>query len=180
MSFLLLTLAMVLSSFQIYGGDKVYKIGDKGPGGGIVFYITDGGAHGLEAAPPKWKGTPEDPKTQWSNMFLKSVPGTLTAIGSGSANSKAIITQPGHTASAAKLCSDYNGGSLNDWYLPSKDELNEMFKQKAVVGGFTERRYWSSSEGSAQGAWAQHFREGKQSNNNKEVEDYYVRPVRTF
>ena len=29
---------------------KYYQIGDTGPAGGIVFYVTDGGAHGYEAA----------------------------------------------------------------------------------------------------------------------------------
>lgn len=28
----------------------VYAIGDTGPAGGIVFYVTEGGIHGLEAA----------------------------------------------------------------------------------------------------------------------------------
>ena len=29
----------------------LYEIDDQGPAGGIVFHVTDGGLHGLEAAP---------------------------------------------------------------------------------------------------------------------------------
>lgn len=174
------TAAFVFATLNSFSAGKAYKVGDKGPGGGIVFFITDGGIHGLEAAPSLWMGGTEDPKTTWSNIFTKSVPGTKTEIGSGMENTKAIIAQSGHSTSAAKLCRDYNGGGMKDWYLPSKDELNELYKQKTAAFGLTERRYWSSSEGSAYGAWVQHFRIGKQDNLNKEVQDYYVRAVRSF
>ena len=131
---------------------KKYAIGDIGPSGvGIVFYITDGGLHGLEAAL-------SDQSTFQVWIEGGSTQSTLngntsTAIGTGLANSNAIIAQSGHTGSAAKVCRDYNGGGKTDWFLPSKDELTQLYWQKNTVGGFPNGGYWSSSENSSNYAW---------------------------
>jgi len=123
------------------GKIKTYAIGDTGPSGaGKVFYITDGGLHGLEAAP-----SDQSKSKEWSNV--KTFIGTTgTAIGTGLANSNAIIAQAEHTSSAAKLCRDYAGGGMNDWFIPSKDELDLLYAQDTAVGGFDLDGYWSSSE----------------------------------
>ena len=77
------------------------------------------------------------------------------------ANSNAIITQSGTTASsysAAGLCEAYAGGGYSDWFLPSKDELAQLYAQRDAGqwGGF-EDGYWSSSEYNAFYAWSQYF-----------------------
>ncbi|MFA6506287.1 MAG: hypothetical protein WCT14_09325, partial [Treponemataceae bacterium] len=70
-------------------------------------------------------------------------------------------------------------GGYDDWFLPSKDELNLMYGQKGVIGSFASDYYWSSSEVDNYGAWGQGFASGGQY-------DYYkgsgirVRAVRTF
>jgi hypothetical protein len=157
---------------------KLYAIGDTGPSGvGIVFYITDGGLHGLEAAP-------NDQSTghvwiEGGSTQTTLNGNTLTAIGTGLANSNAIIAQPEHTGSAAKLCRDYTGGGLTDWFLPSKDELNKLYTQKAAVGGFADDFYWSSSENDATDAWHQNFSLGSQYHDTKDY-DFRVRAVRAF
>ena len=164
-----------------------YAIGDTGPSGvGIVFYITDGGLHGLEVAPvdqgkrvQAWIGGGSTLKTKNGN--------TSTAIGTGLANSNAIIDQTGHTGSAAQVCRSYNGGGLTDWYLPSKDELaaiwdnlvNDGTGVNSGVGGFAEDGYWSSSESNSYGAWLQFFYIGPQYDNNKYINNR-VRAVRAF
>jgi len=54
------------------------------------------------------------------------------------------------------------------WRLPTKFELNLLFLQKAVVGGFGDvSLYWSSTESSITGAWAQDFSSGLQGILNK-------------
>src|SRR4030042_418838 len=110
---------------------KTYAIGDIGPSGvGIVFYITDGGLHGLEAAPSLWNGGAADPTSAWStitNALANGVSILPAGIGTGSANTDAIIAQNGGAASAAKLCRDYLGGGKTDWFLPSKDELDAIW-----------------------------------------------------
>jgi hypothetical protein len=44
------------------------------------------------------------------------------------------------------------------WYLPSKDELHELYlNQGNIGGGFLNAGWWSSSESSANNAWYQMF-----------------------
>ncbi|MBN2401065.1 MAG: DUF1566 domain-containing protein [Spirochaetes bacterium] len=161
----------------------IYATGDTGPSGvGRVFYITDGGLHGLEAAPSGWNGTAVDPTSSWSNIDATEIGSAAqgTAIGTGLSNSNAIIAQAGHNASAAKMCRDYAGGGLTDWFLPSQDELIKLFEQRAVAGGIeADALYWSSSERSGDGERAYALDtngaayDGKSSLN-------YVRPIRAF
>ena len=149
-----------------------YAIGDIGPSGvGKVFYITDGGLHGLEAAP-------RDQRTaeSWSTIINVSIGTTGTAIGTGSDNTDAIINQSGHSYSAAQVCRDYHGGGLTDWFLPSKDELHELYQNKTAVGGFADSYYWSSSEIDSKYAWHQYFFSDIQDSFNK----YYERRVRAI
>jgi hypothetical protein len=88
----------------------------------------------------------------FSNVY-EEIGTTKTGIGEGKANTKAIIAQAGHKESAAKLCDDlkvpYNGKSFNDYFLPSLDELNLMYKSLYLdgnKGNFSNNVYWSSSE----------------------------------
>ncbi len=173
------------------GGEetKTYAIGDIGPSGvGIVFYISNGGLHGLEAAPSLWNGGAADPTSVWSNVdsTLIGVTAQGTTIGTGLPNSNAIITQPGHTASAAKLCRDYTGGGKNDWFLPSIDELAEMWTVLAstpddrTTYGFDEDAYWSSSEVNAAQSWYEGFTLGITANDAAKVNHFYVRAIRAF
>jgi hypothetical protein len=109
---------------------------------------------------------------------------------------------------AAQVCADYSvtmgGVTYGDWYLPSKYELNLLYQQEVVVGGFANSGYWSSSEYDALGAWFQffsngfqtsylksnsaysafsawnqYFDNGDQTNGNKSY-TFYVRAVRAF
>lgn len=176
---------------------STYAIGDPGPSCvGKVFYITNGGAHGLEAAPPGWydwysadadpslywiSGDPDASGNQQTQTTLNG--NTSTAIGTGKANSDAIITQSGTTAtsnSAAEVCEAYVGGGYNDWYLPSRDELAQLYANQDMGqwGGF-EDRYWSSSEYNTWYSWSQYFTDGTQSNTLKST-SLHFRPVRTF
>jgi hypothetical protein len=147
-----------------------------------VFYVTDGGAHGLEAAPFDWDGNGDgqDPRTTWSNITGTSSGASGTTIGTGLANSNAIIAQAGHTASAAKLCRDYSGGGITDWFLPSKDELNQMYTQKSVIGGYVSNNYWSSSENNASTAWGDNFSNGTLSAFREKYLSFWIRPIRAF
>ena len=162
---------------------KIYAIGDTGPSGvGIVFYISDGGVHGLEAAPSGWKGGSSDPKALWIyGTYQATSIGTGTAIGTGLSNSQIIANYNDNSLGtcAAQLCRSYNGGGKNHWFLPSKDELNQLYAQQAVVGGLAAGTYWSSSEYDAYAAWVQDFSDGSQANYLKHGADY-VRPIRAF
>lgn len=76
---------------------------------------------------------------------------------------------------AKKACKD-----LGDvWRLPTKDELDEIYKNKKSIGGFTENLYWSSSESTNDLAWLQFFSNGYQEDDSK-FNALLVRAVRTF
>ena len=63
---------------------------------------------------------------------------------------------------AALECREFSLNGFTDWFMPSKDELNEMYKQKEMIGGFKPFAYWSSTEVSASRAWFQNFGAGQQ------------------
>ncbi|PKL39250.1 MAG: DUF1566 domain-containing protein [Spirochaetae bacterium HGW-Spirochaetae-1] len=160
---------------------KTYAIGDIGPSGaGIVFYITDGGLHGLEAA-----SSDQSISSMWSTIINTLVNGTSplpTEIGTGSSNTDAIIAQNSGAASAAKICRDYTGGGKTDWFLPSRDELNELYLQRAIVGNFWNSGYWSSSEWDEDYAWTQDFNSAGRGNQDGYTKDSTprVRAIRDF
>lgn len=151
-------------------------------GGGVVAYIFQIGdtgyvaseQHGLIAATADHAST-----VVWSNRDADEIGTTGTAIGTGVANTSAIIGQANHTNSAAKVCEDYSAGDFEDWYLPSKDELNTLYQNRVAIGGFATTEYWSSSEDLVLFSWYQNFSDGTQSSRRK-FYAYKVRPVRSF
>jgi len=144
-----------------------FKIGDKGPAGGIVYYdkgsFSDGWRY-LEAAPAS---TEWDSK-EWGG-YRTTVGGTSIAIGIGEANTERIVSRLESSNYAAKLCADLTYGGYEDWFLPSKDELDKMYSnlKKRGIGGFASAWYWSSLESNANNAWGQSFGNGNQATNAK-------------
>ena len=159
-------------------------IGDIGPGGGIVFYdagsVQPWGRY-LEAAPTGWNGGSEDPKAQWCDNTDSDVDGGYNneIIGVGKANT--VLIKAVCSSGAANLASAYTGGGKTNWFLPSKDELNELYKQRETVGGFAVLTYWSSSQSYRGYAWNQYFPMGPQQNlNHQKHGALSVRPIRAF
>ena len=145
--------------------------------GGKIFYIDSSKQHGMIAATADQAAYP--PGIQWYNGSYITTGATGTAIGTGQANTTAIVKAQGNGSYAAKLCDDLVLNGYSDWYLPSKDELNQLFLNQAVVGGFANYYYWSSSEYGSYIAWNQPFGFGSQNYYSK----YYslaVRAVRAF
>ena len=150
-----------------------YSIGQIGPAGGIVFFIANGGLTGLEAAPvDQSAGAP------WGcHGTLLLVNGT--AIGTGAQNTADIISGCADAGIAARLAANYSLNGFHDWFLPSKDELNELYLQRAVVGGFSTAGFWSSTEGFGVSAWSQDFSDGSVGNGDKN-NSTGVRAIRAF
>lgn len=71
---------------------------------------------------------------------------------------------PPDEVTAAQVCADKEVwvGSIkyDDWFLPSIDELNELYKQKSDFG-ITDH-FWSSTQVFNNHAWGQDFYNGKQ------------------
>jgi len=163
-----------------------YKIGDKGPAGGWIFYDkgnNSGGWRYLEAAPRHTEFT-----AQWGDVDSKIA--TSAEIGSGKNNTqqlKTALEQIGELTRAAHRCTQLNIGGYTDWFLPSKAELALMYinlKEKGI-GDFGEGFYWSSTNsqwGLWRSAWAQRFRDGEEQGgmiHNRE-NAYSVRAIRQF
>lgn len=172
----------------------IYNIGATGPAGGIVFYVTvtNGETHGLEAARgdlgfAPWGCTQiipsQDPSgnDQYINgPVIEGADGT--AVGTGAQNTADILAGCNESGIAAELADNYQLNGFSDWFLPSKDELNLLHQQRAVVGMPTNRHYWSSSESGILGydtAWSQIFTDGQIKRAGKYA-NLSVRPIRAF
>lgn len=143
--------------------------------GGIIFYIDASGQHGLIAATSD-QGT----GIAWKKGVNSVTGATATAVGKGLANTNKIVAALGTTGNyAALLCYNYSVGSFKNWYLPSKDELNLMYQQSAVIGGLSGSNYWSSSEAAKGTAWDQEFGGGFQFKDSKSF-TLNVRAIESF
>ncbi len=163
-------------SAWICAGDltPAYAIGDTGPAGGKVFLVTDGGFHGLESAPAD-----QSANAPWGCSGIGITGADGTAIGTGAQNTADILAGCATAGIAAHLADSYELNGFSDWYVPSKDELNELYVQQVVIGGFVTDYYWSSSQINADDAWAQYFITGNQLGPDKNT-PLRVRVVRAF
>jgi hypothetical protein len=169
--------------------DFAYKVGDTGPGGGIIFFVDRfneyTGFTYLEVAPV---GT--EVQRTWatnvnSNRTTAVSGADSKALGAGYQNTIDIVAQTGNVAAtcAAKYCADLVSGGKSDWYLTSLAEIKMVYDVVHLnlsVGGFVYNQYWSSSEYDATTAWNQNFQQGGQSTYPGKDYSTYVRPVRRF
>ena len=166
---------------------RTYAIGDIGPGGGKIFITpsTAGNSTGKY-----FEVAPVDVQVQrsWSTGANQSIAVTGadgTAIGTGAQNTIDIVAQSGNVAatSAAVYCSDLVYGGKSDWFLPSKDELNQMYVNRVALNTSfnTTVNYWSSSEANSTDVWYNEFFLGLASSfGGYKYFSLYVRPVRSF
>jgi hypothetical protein len=67
----------------------------------------------------------------WSN--ITDAIGITAQTGDGLSNSIAIVSQAGHTNSAAALCLNSTNGGQTDWFLPSHQELQPLKDNWLIV-----------------------------------------------
>jgi hypothetical protein len=168
----------VVSPYVVSTVSCTYSIGDLVPAlGGYIFYLDGSGCHGLVAK------TQNEPSTyQWSPVYFDTW-AYASGIFGGAQNTKKSIARAvanGSTCPAATQAS-LTDGVFNDWYLPSKDELDMMYVNLHLqgLGGFANNYYWSSTEGDFSNAWSQNFANGGQYYDYKYF-NFYVRAVRAF
>jgi hypothetical protein len=169
---------------------QTYSVGDTGPGGGKIFYRSVAGfscgrtlnsrCHYLEAAPTTGTAAWDDAGAypHWSGNTDTFIGTTGTAIGTGYKNTLAMVGQSNTAGMAGTISRAYRGPNhLSDWFLPSKDELYELYLQRSHVAASSG--YWSSSESDATHAWDQGFFSGSQGTGEK-TNNTSVRPIRAF
>lgn len=187
----------------------VLAIGRTGQGGGAIFYYSAGGfacgstlaetCHYLEAAPTTGGSAWSDATYQWSDTSTEIGPNAQgIGIGTGYKNTEAMVGQSSTAGNAGTITKAYRGPiNLTDWYLPSKNELNELCKYArglttgntavACSGGilrtgFTANWYWSSSENpdTPGDAWMQHLNGSSGAASQGKSVAWSVRPIRAF
>jgi hypothetical protein len=191
-----------------------YKVGDTGPGGGRIVYVDPAGfeiltdpqtqtgparvAHYIEVAPEDIAGgVPVTWASRDGIYAVRNGIATYPQFGAGLYNTGFIlrttdpVVNPGDPeAPAAKAADEYVSNGLDDWYLPTQEELMEIRTyvlnntNDPVTKDMIGKRYWSSTdtirawpvciEISADAAWR------NTGNKFDAAHKYYVRPVRAF
>lgn len=168
-----------------------YSIGDFAQGG-IVFWVDETGEHGLVCAK-----SDQSTGVRWYAGTYGNTQAKGDGPFSGEANTAIIIAaqvaigDDGATY-AARICNELqvteSGKTYGDWYLPSREELNQMYLNRVTINStasansgssFANSYYWSSKEVNNNDAWEQSFSSGYQYNNGKDATNY-VRAVRAF
>lgn len=156
-------------------------VGDSYQGGKIAYILQAGDIgydanvqHGLIAAPS------DQGQASWgcNGILISGADGT--ANGTGAQNTIDIMNGCGTAGIAAQLCRDLVLGGYSDWYLPSKNELNQLYINKNLIGGFANNFYWSSTEVDSNDAFEQNFANGNQIANFVKGTILYVRAIRSF
>ncbi len=63
---------------------------------------------------------------------------------------------------AKSVCQFSSAYGYDDWFLPSKYELNILYTHTLIIGGFSTGKYWSSTSINSNESWFQDFSNGGQ------------------
>lgn len=159
---------------SLYG--KIYQAG-------YIFYYSDVDESGLVAALADHSTVVE-----WGCLSTPIGGAEGTAIGTGELNTEQIVDDCSTIGIAAEVCFNLVLDGYDDWFLPSKEELNEIYEiigpgadaPLTNVGELNQDIYWSSSEFNLTTAWAMSFPNGGGFFTYGRDRDGYVRPVRAF
>lgn len=168
----------------------VCVVGNTGPGGGKVFYVSGSSfacgptlaasCNYLEAALSDDSGVACEAGSIAGNTgsaFLDTN-GTANDIGAGY-KSTLVITDVCSQGAAASARAKVGSGGQRDWYLPNKAELNTLYGQRVLVGGFSSNQYWASWTNQIQFR-AQNFGDGYPDNSFTKDNLYPSRAIRAF
>ena len=154
----LLSIGISTTDILATGIDSSYFIGLI-HAGGIIFYMESDGT-GLVSAE-----SDQSTSAVWGCFPTALTGADETAIGTGNQNTIDIEAGCPDAGIAAEICANLILNGFDDWFLPSKDELNEMWSKigrgatapNTNIGNFANHMYWSSSEYDDYSAWRQDF-----------------------
>jgi hypothetical protein len=184
-----------LSSEDLNGPieSALYAVGDIGPAGGVIFFVkpnNSGGWRYLEASPVDfdfavaWGETATLPDAR-NALWTPNEPETGAGLGDGQRNTKLLIGAKSiDTANitAASACKLFRYNEMLDWFLPSRDELDALYRVvvSKKLGGFGDKSYWTSTQSTQSTAWFQTFNNGRMYPNGLKTDRLYIRPIRAF
>jgi Protein of unknown function (DUF1566) len=148
--------------------------------GGVIAYIYQPGDPGYIAGQTHGFITTtsnQNVGAQWGCSGTSIA--TNTTLGTGQNNTTAIINNCTTSNIAASICNNLIFGGYTDWFLPSSDELLQLYQNRTLIGGFSSAYYWSSSQYTSTNALIVNFSSGGLYQTTK-TNLYYVRAIRKF
>lgn len=159
--------------YEVLQDANGYAAGDALGGG--LFVFEDGGYAYISAAADQSTDAP------WGCQGT-DISGTLSAVGTGSANTALIVAGCATSGISARICDELILNGYSDWFLPSLDELAEMYTKLAAdgLGNFANQRYWSSTQFDTNNAITIDFNNGSSHNHMKSNTNRHTRAMRRF
>ena len=186
---------------SLQADSPIYNLGDYAEGG-VIFYLTPDGQHGLVASIVDMTDGFGNYELPWDTIYSLFVTigakadfitfGEKYTTG-GKINTNLIVktygTWPNYAAGACVNYShDIDGKTYNDWYLPCLAELGLMREMKETINSISVAHggtaiqtniYWSSVETLNVTAWCQDF-DGVSQLYRIKADHHRVRAVRAF
>ena len=137
----------ILGTIESSNRQKI-KIGDLGPGNGIVFYdagSTQSWGRYMEIAVPA-----TEVFLKWSRVLYGTVVGTSASLGTGYTNTNAILALD-PVAPKASYCDTYTQNGYSDWCLPSIGDLQQLVNLQNKIN-LRRSNYIFSAAGSVIGS----------------------------
>ncbi|MBR6757948.1 MAG: protein kinase [Bacteroidaceae bacterium] len=168
---------------QVVSSEKTYQVGDyydRNGIRGVVFEVSDGGRHGKVLSMDRGQ-------TCWctSSQYDKNITTGASSEWNGKSNTDKILSRSDRDEYLAFMWCRNKG---SNWYLPSKEELLTMYRNKDKInatlskqgGTLLDNWYWSSTEYSGRSAWDVNMYNGSTRNHAKYYDYNAVRAAAAF
>ena len=159
--------------YEVTENPATYAAGDFVQGG--LYTFTDSGYAYITAA------VDQSSSAEWGCQGT-DIAGTVGSIGTGPANTALIVANCATAGIAARLADQLVLNGFSDWFLPSMEELLEVYANlaSAGLGSFDNHSYWSSTQVSATQAFTIDMSNGNFNQHNKSQTNRHTRAMRRF
>ncbi len=152
--------------------------------GGVIFHLDETGDHGLICSVAD-----QGFNIEWGCPTAVDFGANGLELGTGAQNTLDILDRCNTQNIAADLCDRYENDGYDDWFLPSKDELDSLYLHRDIVNEtaldnegdtFRDSEYWSSSHNLSNTVWTLYFTSSGNYNSALKDSENYVRAIRSF